>query len=122
VSFEYLAAELALKLISIDFRLILLEEERFVIVKMFFEIGGRGKCLLTLLHCAFDDSWLSSLVEFHVLTKICGPIKAFVTQLAVAQENGVHFSPMHMQIILHFAHKQTVLRSLGREKVSLQPM
>jgi hypothetical protein len=101
VSFEYLAAELALKLISIDFRLILVENERFVIDgQMLFEIGDRSESLLAVVHCALDDSWLSSLVALHVPLKICRQIKAFATQLAAKQKNGVHISHMPVQITL----------------------
>jgi hypothetical protein len=96
VSFDDLATELALKLLSIAFRLILQEEERFVIVQMIFEIGCRSERLLAVFHCALDDSWLSSLVEFHVPLKIWRRCKIFATELAGVQENGVHISPVHM--------------------------
>jgi hypothetical protein len=96
VSFDHLAAELALVILSIEFRLMLLEEERFVIVQMLFEIRNRSELLLAAVLGALNDAWLSSLVEFHVLLKMYWRVKAFATKLAVVQTNKVHISAMRM--------------------------
>jgi hypothetical protein len=99
LAFDDLATELALKLLSIEFRLIVLEEETFVIVQhVFLEIGNRIELLLAVRYCALDDSWLSRLVALHVLLKIVGPIKTFATQLAGVQENWVHSFHMHLHV------------------------
>jgi hypothetical protein len=96
VSFDHLATELALKLLSIEFRGILLDEERFVIVQMLFEIRNRSELLLAVILGALDDSWLSSLVVLHVLLNIWGTVKACITQLANVRPNWVHI--FHMRV------------------------
>jgi hypothetical protein len=86
-AFEFLATELTLELISIEFRLILVEEERFVNVHVLFELGARSEDLLAFAHYALDDSWLSSLVSLHVTLKIFWMVKTFATQLAANHKN-----------------------------------
>jgi hypothetical protein len=68
--FYSLTTELALKLIGIEFRLILLEVESFVLGQMFFEICGRSERLLAQYLFALNDSWLFSLVSIHVAFKV----------------------------------------------------
>jgi hypothetical protein len=65
-TFDDFAAAMALKLIGIEFRLILSEEESFMIVQMYFEIGDRCESLVAFDLGALDDSRRLRAVFSHV--------------------------------------------------------
>jgi len=59
-AFDYVAAELALKLVSLDFKGILLDRliVSFVIDHMIFEVGPEREHLRAVVHCTLDESML----------------------------------------------------------------
>jgi len=94
--FDDFAAEMALGCVVIEFALYLLEEKRFVLLQMLFEIGDRIELLLTIYLSALDDSWLSSLVALQVHFKMTRIFKTFTTKLAIVRPNGVRSSLMYL--------------------------